>query len=151
MVVDVRSAVAGSADYQVTVADVKAWEERYGRIPPAAMVVAWTGWSARWDDPARYRNVRDGLYHFPGVSGECAEWLVANRDVNGVGIDALSLDAGLSETFPAHHAVLGSGRWIVENLANLDELPPSGAWIVVAPMKHAGGSGGPARVFSFSQ
>src|SRR5262249_27185762 len=33
--------------------------------------------------------------------------------------------------------------------ANLDALPPRGAWVTLAPMKLEGGTGAPARVLAF--
>jgi kynurenine formamidase len=34
----------------------------------------------------------------------------------------------------------------LENLANLEDVPETGAWIIALPMKIAGGSGGPLRI-----
>ena len=34
----------------------------------------------------------------------------------------------------------------MENLANLGQLPPTGAWVVALPMKIKGGSGAPLRI-----
>jgi kynurenine formamidase len=36
----------------------------------------------------------------------------------------------------------------LENLAGLREVPEAGAFLVVAPIKLEGGSGGPVRVFA---
>jgi kynurenine formamidase len=47
-----------------------------------------------------------------------------------------------------HHAVLGAELYQLENLANLTELPETGSFLIVAPIKLEGGSGGPARVFA---
>jgi kynurenine formamidase len=44
--------------------------------------------------------------------------------------------------------VLGADLYQLENLANLSELPETGAFLVVAPIKLEGGSGGAARVFA---
>jgi isatin hydrolase len=44
--------------------------------------------------------------------------------------------------------VLGAGLYQLENLADLTELPETGAFLVVAPIKLEGGTGGPARVFA---
>jgi len=85
--------------------------------------------------------------HFPGYSVEAAK-LLMERHVNGLGCDTLSIDYGASGDFPVHHVVLGAGLYQLENLANLSELPETGAFLVVAPIKLEGGSGGPARVFA---
>ena len=83
-----------------------------------------SGWAARSGSVAAYRNVgADGLQHFPGFSQGAVEWLVAERDIAGIGVDTLSLDPGRSQTFDAHVAVLGADRYGIENLANLDQVP----------------------------
>ena len=51
--------------------------------------------------------------------------------------------------FPAHHFFLGAGKYGVTQLAGLDRLPPTGALIVVAPLRLVEGSGSPARVLAF--
>jgi len=60
----------------------------------------------------------------------------------------LSTDHGASEDFAVHHLVLGAGLYQLENLADLGALPEAGAFLVVAPIKLEGGSGGPVRVFA---
>jgi kynurenine formamidase len=35
-----------------------------------------------------------------------------------------------------------------ENLARLEDLPPTGAWVVALPMKIGGGTGGPLRAIA---
>jgi kynurenine formamidase len=86
--------------------------------------------------------------HAPGFSEAVASFLAHERDVVGAGVDTLSLDAGHVEKFVAHLAWLGAGKYVVELLANLTRVPPSGATIIVGGPKHLGASGGPARVFA---
>jgi kynurenine formamidase len=38
------------------------------------------------------------------------------------------------------------GVTVYENLANLEKLPPNGAYIIALPMKIKGGSGSPLRI-----
>ncbi len=47
-----------------------------------------------------------------------------------------------------HSFVLGAGKYGITQLANLEKLPPTGAVIVVAPLKLVGGTGSPARVIA---
>jgi kynurenine formamidase len=61
-------------------------------------------------------------------------------------VDTLSLDHGPSKDFKTHVLWLPSGRWGLENVANLDRLPATGAWVIALPMKIGGGSGGPVRI-----
>ena len=60
----------------------------------------------------------------------------------------MSVDPGDSKDYEVHHLALGSDLFQLENLANVDALPESGAWLIVAPIKLEGGSGGPCRVFA---
>jgi kynurenine formamidase len=148
VVLDVRAESAKDADYRVTAARVKEWENRHGRIPESAIVLLRTGWASRWPDVQRYRNQdAQARMHFPGYSVEAANLLV-ERKVSGLGCDTLSIDYGASEDFVVHRAVLGAGLYQLENLANLNEVPEVGAFLVVAPIKLEGGSGGAVRVFA---
>ena len=108
-----------------------------------------TGWDRYWNQYDRYKDQdAQGTLHFPGFSKEAAEFLVRQRDIKGIGIDTLSVDYGPSKDFAVHHLTHGAGKYHIENAANLDKLPPKGAFVIVAPIKVRGGSGGPARVFA---
>ena len=74
--VDVRRQAAADADYGVSVADLRAWERRHGRMPAGAAVVLWTGWEAKWGTDAYANLDADGVIHQPGFLLEAAEWLV---------------------------------------------------------------------------
>jgi kynurenine formamidase len=85
--------------------------------------------------------------HFPGFSVEAVERLI-ERKVSGIGCDTMSVDFGASQDFAVHRLALGAGLYHLENLSDLSELPETGAFLVVAPIKLEGGSGGPVRVFA---
>ena len=150
-VVDVRDACAADRDYQVTVEDLLAFEARYGRIPPGAIVLLRTGFEDRYPDRARYMGTAErGLeatfkLHFPGLSPRGAKWL-AERGIGAVGIDTPSIDHGPSRMFFAHRELYARNIPGLENVANLGALPPTGATVVALPMKIQGGSGGPLRI-----
>ena len=146
--ISVVSQVAAAEDYRLSVADVQAFERDHGPIAEGAVVLVATGWDVRWPDPARYMNVRDGVKHFPGISAEAAAYLAKDRRVAGIGIDTASIDYGPSVNFEAHHTTMPLGVYHIENATNLTTLPSTGFTVVVAPIKIAGGSGGPARVFA---
>ncbi len=149
VLIDARAEGARDADYQVPVARVEEWEKRHGRIPEGAIVLLRTGWSARWPDVKRYRNQdSQGRMHFPGFSVEAVKVLI-ERKVSGLGCDTLSADYGASNDFAVHHLALGAGLYHLENLADLSGMPEAGAFLIVAPIKLEGGSGGPVRVFAF--
>ena len=148
VVLDVQPDGAKNADYQLPVARVEEWEKRHRPIPEGAIVLLRTGWSARWPDAERYRNEDTlGRMHFPGFSVDAAKLLI-ERKVSGLGCDSMSVDYGASADFAVHHLTLGSGLYHLENLADLSALPETGAFLVVAPIKLEGGSGGPVRVFA---
>jgi len=148
VVLDVRAESAKDADYQLSAARVEEWEKRHGRIPEGAIVLLRTGWASRWPDVQKYRNQdANGKMRFPGFSVEAAKLLI-ERKVSGLGCDTLSIDPGTSSDFAVHRVALGAGLYHLENLADMSELPETGAFLIVAPIKLEGGSGGPARVFA---
>jgi kynurenine formamidase len=151
VVIDVTKSSASDRDYRLSAADIVAWEKSNTGIPPGAIVLVRTGWSAFWPDRARYmgttvpgdaRNL-----HFPGIAPDAAELLVKRR-VDGVGIDTASLDHGPSVDFRSHRILNGAGIYGLENLANLDRLPATGATVIALPMKIRNGTGGPVRVIA---
>jgi kynurenine formamidase len=148
VVIDVREEAAKDPDYRLRVMRVEKWEAQHGRIPAGTVVLLRTGWASRWPDQARYRNMDSaGVMHFPGFSVEAARLLI-ERGAVGLGIDTLSIDYGPSKDFEVHRVTLPAGLYQLENLANLDQLPEAGAFLISAPIKLEGGSGGPVRVFA---
>jgi len=148
VLLDVRDEAAKDADYRLPVSQIEKWEHAHGRIPPGAIVLLRTGWASRWPDARRYRNQdKQGKMHFPGFSTEAAKILI-DRSISGLGCDTLSVDYGASEDFSVHHLALGAGLYHLENLPDLSKVPEAGAFLVVAPIKLEGGSGGPVRVFA---
>jgi kynurenine formamidase len=149
VVIDISAAASMNEDYRLSDADVAAWEQAHGRIPAGAIVLLHTGWGRHWTNVARYQN-RDvqGRLHFPGFSAEAAKLLIHERGAKGIGIDTLSVDYGLSRDFVVHHVVNRAGRYALENVAQLEQLPPVGFYLVVAPIKIETGSGGPTRIFA---
>ncbi len=144
----VRQAKA-NADYEITVEDIASWENAHGQIPDGAVVMAYTGWEDRWNSPKEFRNeLSDHLTHYPGYSLDAARFLVETRGVVGLGIDTMSVDKGLTTTYPVHTFTSKKSIYHLENVANLAVVPPSGATVVVAPIKLANGSGGQARVLA---
>jgi kynurenine formamidase len=106
-----------------------------------------SGWAAHVGTP-RFRGADDdGVQHYPGFHPEAAAMLLETGAV-GIATDTLSLDVGSSTTFETHYAWLPTNRWGIENLAGLTEVPEAGATLVLGAPKHAGGTGGPARVLA---
>lgn len=149
VVIDLAGPAALDHDVRLTREHVDIWERAHGRIPDGAIVLLNTGWGKFWTNVPRFQN-RDvqGRMHFPGYSVEAANFLLTERTARGLGIDTLSIDYGLSRDFAVHHAVNSQGRYGLENVARLDDLPARGFWLFVAPIKIETGSGGPARIFA---
>lgn len=149
--------VAGRAhpDYQVSVDDLTAWEAARGRIPDGAILLLRTGWADRWNDRAAYLGTgatgpeAAAQLHFPGLDPEAAQWLVEERSVAAVGVDTPSIDYGQSSDFRSHVILYSANVPGFENLAQLERLPATGAYVVALPMKIEGGSGGPLRIVAF--
>jgi kynurenine formamidase len=150
-----RKVAKDGLDTTLSVDDIIGWEEEHGEIGDGAIVVVHTGHGRLYGDKKRYLgrpsgetfpdNDTDHL-HFPGVSSEAATWLVKNRRIIGLGIDTPSIDPGYSRVFPAHQILYGENIWGLENLANTDQLPPTGYILHNMVHKIGEGSGGPSRV-----
>ncbi len=146
-VIDIRARAAEDADAQLTPDDIRAFTDAHGPLPEGACVAMLSGWGPLVREP-KFRNADDaGVMHFPGFHVEAVQALL-ETGAAGIAVDTLSLDHGPSPDFASHYAWLGAGRWGIECLASLEEVPPTGATLVVGAPKHAGGSGGPARVFT---
>jgi kynurenine formamidase len=150
VVIDVCAKSAANPDYLLTVADIEDWESRHGVIPPRHWILMRTDWSKRKGDA--YTNKRADGAHTPGPSPEVVRFLIAQRDLHGFGTETIGTDAGqahlLDPFAPAHELFHGAGRYGLQCLQNLDQLPPVGALIVAAPLKLAGGSGSPLRALA---
>jgi kynurenine formamidase len=152
VVIDITGKAAEDPNAVVTVDDVIGFERGNGRIPAGAAVLMDSGWAARWPEGDLAYRGTDSLdefpFNFPGFSPEACEFLVEQRDVAGVGVDTLSTDPGESTEFPAHEVLGRADRWGLENLTNLDQLPPRGATLVVGLVPWEEGSGGPCRAMA---
>jgi kynurenine formamidase len=148
-VIDITSQCKQDPDYTLQATDIEAHESEHGLIPPDTIVLVKTGWGSRWPDKKTYMGTdKPGdveNLHFPGISPEAAQFLVG-RGVAAVGIDTASIDPGVSRDFQTHQILLGAQIPGLENVANLDAVPPRGALVFALPMKIGGGSGAPCRI-----
>lgn len=132
------------SDFLLSVKDIENYEKMYGSIPEGSLVVADTGWARYWSCPKQYRNADEtGKMAFPAFHSDAVKELL-KRGIVGIGIDTLSPDGGNTE-FPVHHLILPKGKYIIENLANLESVPESGSWIIALPPKIKGGAESPCR------
>jgi kynurenine formamidase len=149
VVLDVSAQAAADRDYRLTLQDLRAWEKKHGKVPAGAIVLLRTGWGERWPDRKRYlgddKPGDASNLHFPSYGAEAARALL-DRKVGALGVDTASIDHGPSKDFIVHQLVTAANVPGLENVANLGDLPPTGAWVIALPMKIAGGSGGPVRI-----
>jgi kynurenine formamidase len=150
-VLDARTACAKDPDHLVSRTDFEEQVKRTGPPPEGAVVILLTGWGRYWPDRKSYlgddRPLKTDGLSFPGLDPDLASLLV-ERGVKAVGIDTASIDRGRSTHFESHQVLAAAQVPVYENVAHADALPPVGAWVVAAPMKIEGGSGGPLRVLA---
>jgi kynurenine formamidase len=155
VMIDVSLKAAASHDYQITTADVEAWEKNNGRIPEHAIVLFNTGYWKFYPDKKSYSGTtlggKEGVdhLHFPGLHPDAARWLVGNRKIRAVGLDTPSVDFGQSKDFMTHRILCAGQVTAYENVANPGQLPPTHFWIMAFPMKIKAGSGAPLRLVAF--
>jgi kynurenine formamidase len=150
VVLDVHQKVRKNPDYVVSLADVAAWEKIHGRIPARAFVALRTDWSKKWPNQAAMQN-KDaaGVAHYPGWSKEVLELLYVERGIAASGHETTDTDPGLAtskDDYSLESYVLGTNHYQIELLANLDQVPPAGALLMVGLPKVSAGSGFPTRV-----
>ena len=151
-VIDVSAQAASDRDYLVSVDDFTNWEQEHGELAAGAIVLIRTGYGNYWPDAESYLGTAlrgpDGVanLHFPGLHPDAAQWLVDNREIDALGIDTASIDYGQSTTYDSHQILFSANIPAFENVANLDQMPATGAQVVALPMKIKNGSGGPLRI-----
>ncbi len=152
-VLDVSAQVATDPDFLLTPEHITQWEAEHGRIPSGAWVLLRTDWSKR-EDPESFFNLDEHGPHTPGFHKTASELLAHERDVLGVGVETVGTDAGQAGTFdppfPNHSVMHGAGKFGLASLRNLDQLPPTGAVVIAAPLKIVDGSGSPLRVLAIT-
>jgi|SaaInl8_200m_RNA_FD_contig_31_911937_length_1948_multi_8_in_0_out_0_2 kynurenine formamidase len=148
VMINVQEKVKFDPDYELSAGDIRKWEIRYGKIKKGSLVIMNTGWHKKFSNPSDYINMdKNKVMHFPGYSPSAAKLLV-NRDVAGIGIDTLSLDNGPSKDFKTHVIMLKANKYQIENMNNLDAIPPAGAVAIIGVLPVKGGSQAQARIFA---
>ena len=152
VVIDISSRVANDPDYRLTPDDIRAFEQRHGRIQAGTAVLLRTGWDTRWPDRKSYLGDDTpgdaSKLHFPSFGAEAARLLIEERRAGAIGVDVASIDYGQSKDFAVHRIAAARGVPGFENLRDLDELPATGALLIALPIKIEGGSGGPLRAIA---
>ncbi|MCY4191084.1 MAG: cyclase family protein [Rhodospirillaceae bacterium] len=151
-VIDCVKHARQNPDFLLTAEFLKNWEEENGRIPQDSWVLMRTDWSKR-NDPAAYQNFDEEGQHTPGPATDAVRFMVQERNILGFGSECIGTDAGqamhLRPPYPCHYYVHGAGKYGLQCLTNLDQLPSTGSVIFSAPLKIKQGSGSPLRVLAF--
>ncbi|MTJ06288.1 cyclase family protein [Anabaena sp. UHCC 0204] len=149
VVINVCEEAGVNADYVLTIADIQTWEMQFGEIPSGSLVILYTGWQKKWlSQKAFFNQDMEGKMHFPGFGDHATEFLVIQRQITGVGIDTHGIDSGQDTNFTINRLLLERSLIVLENLTNLDQLPPQGITLIIGILRLKGGSGSPAAVIA---
>ncbi len=154
IVIDVSARALKDRDYLISINDLTEWEKANEPIKENSIVLFKTGYGQFYPDAEKYFGTAEkgaeaiAKLHFPGIDPKAAEWLV-QRKIKAAGLDTPSIDYGQSKDFKTHQVLMGANIPGFENVANLDQLPVTGAYIVALPMKIKNGSGGPLRIIAW--
>jgi len=139
-------------DFLLTVDHLEAFEKEHGPFPQGGWLLLRTGWDVRAADQVQFLNADATGPHTPGPDVECARWLAQESPFVGLGVETVGTDAGIAHgfdpAFPCHHFMHGAGKFGLTQLANLSQIPPTGALLIAAPLKIVDGSGSPARALA---
>ena len=145
--------VAENNDYAVTVADILAFEEAYGKIPAESFVAFASDWSKRWENhEAFYNKDEKGQAHTPGWSMEALKFLHEERNDQAIGHETLDTDTSVDCT--KNGGLLGELYWLSQNkyqvevLTRLSELPAIGGVIFLGVPKIKQAPGFNIRAFA---
>lgn len=148
--IDIRDQSLANPDYTLTIDDVLNWEQQHRFIEPGNLIILYTGWQEKWENEKTFFNRdNDGICHFPGFSKVVTQFLLEKRLIAGVGTDTHGVDPGQDESFAVNKLVLEHQGIVLENLANLDQLPAADITLVIGILRLLGGSGSPVSVLAF--
>ena len=144
-----RAAVIDATDTPPTsdfgLAVLHRFQRESGPIRRGDIALFRTGWSEKWKSRPDSRAYMDG---YPGTDVPLAQALV-ELGVKAVGLDTPSIERFDEElTFPVHELLLANRVMLMENLTNLERLPPF-CIVIAIPLAIKGGSGSPIRPLAF--
>jgi kynurenine formamidase len=138
VVISIVEQVKKDAGYHLTVADILKWEGVHGKIPEGSVVFVRSDWSKEWPNSAlSTRKI------FPGVKLEALKFLHEQRKILFHGHEPLDTDT--TPTLEGEAWLMHHGYTQAEGVANLDQVPESGALVAIGYPKFQGGTGGFAR------
>jgi kynurenine formamidase len=147
-IIDIAAKAEKNRDAELTVSDIEEFEKANGRIKTHSCVMMLSGWGKYVKTPAYMGMDSSGTKHFPGFSVDAVKFLAEKRDIAGIGVDVISFDPGRDNNYSTHKVLFAYGKWAVENVANLDKIPATGAILIVGAPKVGGATGGIARIFA---
>ncbi|NIJ52632.1 cyclase family protein [Dyadobacter arcticus] len=148
VVIDIKERASHNRDAELTVDDIRNFEKQYGKIPDRACVMMYSGWEEHLKDSLFVGLDRNQVKHFPGFSDPAIKYLLANRNIAGIGVDVLSFDPGIDGDYTGHKTLFAAGKWAVECVANLSKIPKTGATIIVGAPKIGLATGGFSRIIA---
>jgi kynurenine formamidase len=142
VVFDLTPLLRTDPNHALSVDDILRWERRHGRVPAGSFAALRTDMYKDWDsNPQRFKR-----YPFPAWSFEAIRFLYEQRGIVANGHE--SMDTDTTSDMKSETWLLRRGHWQIEVMANLDQVPPTGALIVVSWPKPKRGLGFPARAFA---
>lgn len=151
VVIDKHEECEKNPEFTLSIDDVKAWEDQYGRIPEGAFVAFRSDWYKK--DDLENKDA-DGQPHYPGWAKETIEFLVNERNIGAIGHEPADTDPSYVTTredaypYPGEQYILSVDRFQIEVMRNLDQVPPVGSLIFVGVPKMKDGVGYPARALA---
>ena len=147
-VIDIKAKASQDPLAQLSLEDLLGWEAEHGEIPARSLVAMNSGWADLLNTP-RFKSLdENGKHRQPALHVEAVQFLMEERDVIALGVDTFSFDNQHSHGSDVHYEWLGDGRWGLEILNNLDNVPPVGATVIVGQPKIKGSTGGPDRILA---
>lgn len=145
--------VAKNPDYVVSIDDIMLYEQKYGHIEENSFVAFCSNWSKRWSNPQAYYNYdQQNQAHTPGWSLEAIKFLVEKRNICGIGHETLDTDASINVAnnnfMAAQFEILNSNKYQIEQMTNLNQIPPTGAIMFATLLKIEDAPSFPIRVFA---
>ncbi len=138
VVISIQDKVAFDPNYHLSVQDIQDWEKKYGKIPKGSVVFVRSDWSKEWPNPELATRKK-----FPGVGLEALKFLHEQRQILFHGHEPLDTDS--TPNLEGEAWLLHNGYTQAEGVANLDQVPATGALVAIGYPKFKGGLGGYAR------
>lgn len=148
VVIDIEAKASKNRDAELTVDDIQKFEKEYGKIPSLSCVMMYSGWEKHLKDSMFVGLDNKQVKHYPGFSNDAIKFLLAERNIAGIGVDVLSLDPGIDENYTGHKTLFEAGKWGVECVANLNKIPKTGATVIIGAPKVGKATGGFSRIIA---